>query len=255
MIRIAYCLYGQPRRIEEGFAIVQKFQQDNPDVQIDFFYHTWFIPNTSNRLYEASPWRPLGRDDLLIRPDAIEKLNSMYMPKAYQVDEPIQFDKTITQLYDSILYKHTPTSYITNLNNVLSQIYSMQQVRKVLQNYSKETGTTYQYVILSRFDFLKEIKIRINSLRNDILYVSNTTEKHKCLGAFYLSNYDIFLNVANVFDNLPNIVNNTELMQLIKGLHIFECNLNAENIITTNYLFYYRNHRNIEFTHLIPNFV
>jgi len=255
MIRVAYCFYGQPRKIEEGFAIVQKFMNNNPDILIDFFYHTWFIKNPSGKPYDASPWRQFDRDELLIQPDSIERLNELYRPCGYQVDEPIQFDLTKEQLHESILYKITPGLYIQNLNNTLSQLYSMQQVRGILQQYVNDTGTTYQYVILSRFDFRKEVEIRMNCLTETRLYVSNLQENIKCFCAHYISNYDIFLNISNVFDNLTNLINNTELLDIFKQHNGIDSNLNVETIIAMNYLFYYKHYAQVEFTHLIPNFV
>ena len=42
MVRVAYCFYGQPRRVEEGYTTVESLIRRHPDVQFDFFYHTWY---------------------------------------------------------------------------------------------------------------------------------------------------------------------------------------------------------------------
>jgi len=254
-MKVAYCFYGQPRRIDEGFAIVEKFMKKNPDIHIDFFYHTWFSKDISTNVYDASPWRGLDTNDLLIQPDSINKLNTLYAPKAYQVDEPKKFNSTIESIKESILYKITPDKYIQNLNNTLSQLYSIQQACNVLQTYIQNSGIQYDYIILSRFDFRKEIEIQLHMLTNTMLYLSNIQESIKHFGAYYISNYEIFLNITNTFDNLINLINNTELITVFSQLTGISANLNVEQIISMNYLFFYKNYENINFTPLIPNFI
>ena len=47
MVKIAYCLYGQPRNLEEGYKTISKFVEN---YDVDFYYHTWVLEN-NNDLY------------------------------------------------------------------------------------------------------------------------------------------------------------------------------------------------------------
>ena len=70
---------------------------------------------------------------------------------------------------------------------------------------------------------------------------------------FYISNVDIFLNFFNIYDNIDVIKNNESMfneMIFFKELFI----INVEELITANYLYYYKNFDNIIKTNLIPNF-
>ena len=69
------------------------------------------------------------------------------------------------------------------------------------------------------------------------------------------SNYSTFLNHANIYNNLNNLLNNYEVCALFKAITLTECHLNPEEIKLMNYLYYYTDNKNIEFTNMIPNFI
>jgi len=251
-MKIAYCFYGQPRKLEEGYAIVQQFISLNPTAEIDFFYHTWFIKGTTDYQYEAAPWRQLSKEELTIRPNAIDILQTYYNPKAFAIDEPMQFD--ISSIKESILYKKTPEQQTRNINNNLSKYYSIQQVRSVLETYVKNTNTRYEYVVLNRFDFLKPIRIQMDQLEMDRLYVSDVLKNRKLFCNCCISDYDRFLKIANVFETLKEIMNNDLLISQFKLYTRGECIFNAEEINAVQYMYYYTTHDTIIYTPLIPDF-
>ena len=74
-MRVAYCLYGQPRRFKEGYDNIMIFLKKTPDITFDFFYHTWFDRNLKN--YECSPWRFIGGEELKVESNIIENLNEL----------------------------------------------------------------------------------------------------------------------------------------------------------------------------------
>jgi len=258
MVRVAYCFYGQPRVLEEGYKIFQSFVSRHSDVQFDVFYHTW---HAKKGIYEASPWRSFGTQELIIAENAIDRLNDLYKPIQYKVDEPKRFD--ISQIETSALYTfvmeqiHTNNNRqkVNNLNNILSMFYSIQQVRDILQQHVSKTNTSYDYVILSRFDFLKEVKLNIATLMNHRLYVNDGGYRTKVFCAYYVCDYNIFLNFANIFNNLPVIMNNRELLTHFRALNGIECCINGEELMSLNYISYYGHYENVIFTPLIPNFI
>lgn len=253
MISVAYCFYGQPRKVNDGFKIVQEFVKSNPEANIDFFYHTWFAKSESPIYYETSPWRNIEKNSLQIDQTIIEDINALYNPKAFQIDPPTYLPNEY--LKDSLLFNKTSNIKRNNINNTLSQKYSYQRVRQVLEKYVNENNKHYDFIILSRFDFLNTINIKIRNLCAGKLYVSNTTEQYKAFCNLYVSDYEIFLKITNVYDNLSKICNDQKLIDKYERLSAIECSLNAEELISLNYLYYYDDYKDVEFSPLIPNFI
>lgn len=71
MVRIAYCLYGQPRNFTEGCKIIKKFVENH---DVDFYYHTWTLPNEKT-FYSHSEYRNIPKEDLKGDKDIITKIN------------------------------------------------------------------------------------------------------------------------------------------------------------------------------------
>jgi hypothetical protein len=253
MVRVAYCFYGQPRRVEDGYTIVQSLMSHHPDVQFDFFYHTWYDDSKSIQEYEASPWRHLGAKDLSINSGVLDRINTLYLPTSSAYSAPIQFD--LSGITESLLYTKTASYKLPNINNFLSQLYSIQQVRNTVYDYVQKTNTSYEFVVLSRFDFLNHISINFHTLDTNKMYVSNLIAGRKLFCNYAIYNYSTFLNHANIYDNLKNLINNQDLCTLFKAITGTECHLNPEEIKLMNYLYYYTDYTNIEFTDLIPNFI
>jgi len=253
MVRIAYCFYGQPRKLEEGYKPVESLISRHPDIQFDFFYHTWYDSSKSIQEYVASPWRHLGAKELSISSDVLGRLHELYVPKASTYSAPIQFD--LSGVNKSLLYTNTESRKLSNINNLFSQLYSIQQVRNTVFDYVQTTNTVYDFIVLSRFDFLNPISINFHTLRTDKLYVSDTLATKKLYCNYAISNYATFLHHANIYDNLKNLINNQELCHLFRTITQSECHLNPEELKLANYLYYYSNYTNIEFTNQISNFI
>lgn len=254
MVHVAYCFYGQPRRLEEGYTVVQSLISRHPDIQFDFFYHTWYDSTKSVQEYEASPWRHLGAKDLSVSSDVLDRIHKLYLPKSSAYSVPIQFE--LSTIKESLLYMKTiEPNKVVNINNFLSQLYSIQQVRNVVFEYVQKTNTAYDFVVLSRFDFLNPISINFHTLDTNKMYVSNIFESRKVFCNYAIYNYTTFLNHANIYDNLCNLINNQELCIVFRTITNTECHLNPEEIKLMNYLYYYTDNKNIEYTNLIPNFI
>ncbi|NDB85510.1 MAG: hypothetical protein EB127_22830, partial [Alphaproteobacteria bacterium] len=228
MVRVAYCFYGQPRRLEEGYTTVQSLMSRHSDVQFDFFYHTWYDSSKSIQKYEASPWRHLGTKDLTIGSDILNRINTLYVPKSSVYSPPIEFD--LSGVKESLLYKNTKSYKLPNINNVLSQLYSIQQVRNAVFDYVQKTNIAYDFVVLSRFDFLRPITINFHTLDNTKMFVSDQIANRKLFCNYAISNYSTFLNHANIYNNLNNLLNNYEVCALFKAITLTECHLNPEEI-------------------------
>lgn len=77
MVKIAYCLYGQPRNFLEGYKNIKKFLEN---YDVDFYYHTWILDN-ENEKYIISQYRDIPIECLKYDRDIISKINLLYNPK------------------------------------------------------------------------------------------------------------------------------------------------------------------------------
>jgi len=249
-MRVAYCLYGQPRRFKEGYNNIMNFLKKTPDITFDFFYHTWFDKNLKN--YECSPWRYIIEEELKVDLDIIENLNELYKPVSHFYEPPINFDTS--SLTDTIIYKNSNQWLINPVNNLLSQIHTRQAVRNLLDNYIKETGIKYDLVITSRFDFLKEIHINLNHIDSSKLYTSRILQpRHLITESFLITNVDMFIKIFyNMMSN--EIIDNKSLEKIINQYNE-NVNLTMESVFFTNFLHKFKSLESVVYTDLIPNFI
>ena len=259
-MKVAFCLYGQPRMIDIGYKYIQEFINRHKDIEFDFFYHTWYIEPTDGKIiyYDGAPWRNKPNSfELIIKKDIINRIDELYKPKAGYYENPRYFDNSIVS--QSLIYEKTINTcsekVINNISNTLSCIYTCQKVRDILFDWIKKNNIKYDFVISSRFDFFNSININLHTLDSSKLYTSSTHSPRDIIAGanFYISNVDIFLNFFNTYNNIEVLKNNELIFNKInsfKELFI----VNVEELITANYLYYYKNFDNIIKTNLIPNF-
>jgi len=245
-MKIAYCLYGQPRNLEMGHKTISKFVEN---CDIDFYYHTWTLCNGEK--YIHSGHRNIRDNELMYDENIINKINLLYKPKAYVNELSRDFSDEMPELNKSLLYSNTP--HPINKNNTLSHYYSKQKVRDLLMNESIKNKINYDLVVISRFDMLVEIDINLNNLDTRYIYWSDIHHPSPVTSdAMIISNYNIFLNSFNIYNNLYNMMNDENLNKLVNTYGI-PMALNAENLLFTNYLYYYKDLSNVKYIN-IPNF-
>jgi len=249
-MKVAYCLYGQPRNLIEGYKIISKFvKKYNPD----FYYHTWTLPNENER-YTHSHYRYVNDTELQYDKNIENKINSLYNPISYSVETSKIFNgEEYSDFVNSVIYLNTEDYNIVNISNTISQFYSRQKVRDLLYNEIIHKNIKYDFVISSRFDTLKEINIDLNILDKNKFYVSNMhIPRYIFADHTLISNVEYFLNVFNVYNNLNNIIHNHDLNILVNKYNekmIFV----PETLLFSNYLYYYGDLKNVEYID-IPNF-
>jgi hypothetical protein len=252
MVKIAVCLYGQPRHYSEGCKNIKKFVE-NQDV--DFYYHTWIL-NSNESYYTHSEYRNINQEELKGDKDIITKLNLLYNPKAYVFEESKSnyFDiKAKDEVVNSLAYSRTNGhKEVFRISNTLSQLYSRQQVRNLLYHTIETEKIEYDCVIMIRFDFLKPINVTIN-LNKQLIYVSNIHYPRKIFAdAIFLLSVENFFKMFNIYDNLHNIINNKALDTLVSSYNEVMC-ISPENLIFANYLYYFNDLKNVNYVYF-PNF-
>jgi hypothetical protein len=200
-MKIAYCLYGQPRQYKEGYKHISKFIQNH---NVDFFFHVWH--SEKKEYFEYATWA-IGDPsvDCKIDPNAIENLISYYKPIEYIVEEPITFDIP-DWVYQSKAYENSSNDLLqsVNVNNLFSQIYSREKVKNLFQKYQ----SNYDIVISSRFDFMKDINLNLNDIDYSKLYVSDLHRPRFIFpDNFFICNPTMYCKMSNMYSNLQHLVN------------------------------------------------
>jgi hypothetical protein len=256
-LRVALCLFGQPRRFKEGYDVFMKWLKapHHSNIDVDVFFHSWFMkPVPGEKIsYTTSQYRTLGEEDTLIQEGTIDQLKQLYNPVAYAEDKPIEFDENI--YVHSLLYKRTNELGHENANNTLSQQYSRQKVRDLVMNHSKGHGIKYDFIIGSRFDFINPITVNINELNPTKVHLTDCRFPRKHLpDPLIICNQRVFMKLFNVYNNLRNIINNNTLakhfVKTCKELYIFH----PEEILHMNYIYYFHDNSAFEYHTGIPNF-
>jgi hypothetical protein len=209
---IALCLYGQPRRYLDGYkSLITDWLQKFENISFDVFFHTWI--DEHNTYYDASNWRNINSNDLLIDKDIIKKLVDLYKPKEYCFDNPINFNQDSYK--NNTPYDLSDTNYKNTISNTISQLYSRQRVRDIFLNYVSNENINYDFVIGCRFDFLNQINLNLFEIDNSLIYSSSIITG--ILQNFFISvsNTENYLKITNIFNNLLKMVNNEELINLM----------------------------------------
>ena len=215
------------------------------------------MPNEKT-FYSHSEYRNIPKEDLKGDKDIITKINSLYNPKAYLFEESKHFDIEKNNEYiNSIAYLNTPEfNKGIRISHTLSQLYSKQQVRNLLYNTIEKENIKYDFVITSRFDFLKEINLNIdlNNIDNQKIYVSNFLKPRDLFSDnILLLGVENYFKLLNIYDNLSNIINNKTLDTLMAEYNERLC-LVPESLTFANYLYYFKDIKKLEYVNF-PFFV
>lgn len=247
IMKIAICLYGQPRDYNAGFANINKFINMQTNVTVDFFYHAWTLHEGD--VYCAGPWRNIDKNQLTYKPNVIAELNNLYHPVAHSYENQINtFDE---KLYiNTIAYNNTLDQKCkNNINNVLSQMYSRNKVRNTFNDYIVKNNVHYDTVMMCRFDYNECINVDLNNIDLSkviagYMHLPRAIFPDCCL----IMPSNIFLDWFNIFENLHIILNNAEL-QIIINKYNERHLINPEEIIFANYLFHNKTVDNIVYSY------
>jgi hypothetical protein len=237
-MKIAICFYGQPRLFKQGFEIIKNFIDCNNEHSFDIFFHTWYDKNLVGQHYQCSPWRNIPQSQLLIDNNLIDNLIELYKPKKYLYESPITFD--LTNIKNSKMYNESSDVIKTCTNNTISCIYSKYQVSKLLQDYITETDEKYEIVISIRFDILKKLDFKIEEMLNQKINTMNVLSRLYISDHIIITNYELFLQYSNTYENLDNILENINYKKYLDDI---KCGYQfvVETLVTANLLIYHSN--------------
>jgi hypothetical protein len=247
--KIAICLFGQPRDYVIGHKNIKDLIENQQQYDCDVFFHCWNIENHS--VYKSAEWREIPKKSLLIEDmDVVnQQLLDLYKPVKYKFENSI--DKFNENIYnDTIAYNNiTNDKILQNINNILSQMYSRNEVRKLFEQHVSEKNIEYDYVIITRFDVMKKINLKLELLEGNKVYIDNMHYPRKIItDTFIICPQHIFILWFNLFDNLKNILNNEEINKKMKQNNE-KLIVNAEELIMANFIYYF----DINLVNYLPN--
>jgi hypothetical protein len=247
-MRVALCLFGQPRAARRGLATFYRFmRRQHEDVHFDVFFHAWHDP--AQTTYAACPWRNIPAEDLRVDPHVIDFLVDALQPIDYLVDPPQTVFDTPPELDASPFWTNTAPELRKNLVNTLSQLYSRQQVYELV----KKHGVTYDVVIASRFDFFQPIGLDVASLDVTKLYVSNLLRpRHIFPDQFIIGNPAMVFSLMNAYNSLPSFLFSPHIVERLRDQRE-PAVLSSEMLLFAAFLNEHDVDGNVVYTDLIPS--
>jgi hypothetical protein len=251
--KVAICLYGQPRGGDNLTTCIETSNKINnfinryPNVDFDVFFHAWKVQNGSkysaepSALHKSSP--PSEELKVTDNQKIINQLLEFYNPVRYEYQDSIDnFDLATTDHWLGPRF----------MNNLISQTYSRNKTRNMLDKYIKETNTKYDIVITCRFDIHNSIitgfELPLEDINSNFIYTSATVEykiRKVFLDNFLIFPTEIYLNVFNIYDKLGEILNNKSLEDKLLKAGCGDIDLrstgpglkcSSESLITASYI-------------------
>lgn len=147
-MKIALCLSGQPRYIDEGYLEIQRNFLSKYD--IDCFVHTWWDDSMKNQPMVLSPGLTYNRK-YKWKEDTLERIVKYYSPKIIMHQQQIEFET-----FHDVSYAECYPQFVH------SMLYSIMMSNKLKKLYEQSNNFVYDIVIRCRFD------IKFNSFNIDL---------------------------------------------------------------------------------------
>jgi hypothetical protein len=187
-MKIALCLSGQPRYIDDGYNGIYKniLSKYSPDI----FIHTWWNDSMKNKKMDLPS--SLSSDRTYYwKDDTLDLIESRYSPKVFFHQPQIEFET-----YSNVNYE------LCRPSNVHSMFYSIEQSNEIKKKYEIKNNFVYDAVIRCRFD-TQFNKFDINLLNIDLNYINCYTLSHGFPNdQFAISTSENMNTYSSVYSNL-----------------------------------------------------
>jgi hypothetical protein len=229
-MRVALILYGQPRDYLSGYNTIKQYCNSQANVDFDFFYHCWTVPYGDK--YSVSPWRTIVAS-LYLEESVPKQLLELYNPKGYEYEEQHTFDAF--QYKNTLAYLNTTGAKMLNISNTLSQLYSRNKARDILDKHIK-AGAHYDYVITTRFDIRSMPRINLCQMDQSKTHVSNQHLPRKILpDNCIITSPEKYLKLFNIYNELNHLMDSKELSDKMNLLGE-KLEINPEELLLANYI-------------------
>lgn len=210
-MKIALCISGQPRFIEEAFPYIKKNIIDCND-QVDVFLHCWFSAEEVGKRFSHTSDTTREQGNGIIKEDTIKLLQALYKPISLQAEPQVDFS-------DKVKPEYTAARDKTNPFATFSMWESIARCNALKKHHEEARGFTYDTVIKARFDLKLESPLIINDFDKTCLYTSGHNPNPKLVEdiIFYASSevMDNVVDLPHLLDNhfhTINIWNNEQLL-------------------------------------------
>jgi len=217
-MKIALCLYGQPRFIDNPNIKIYLDDHLFNKYDVDTYCHFWYDDKLTT--YSGSDWHDKpspyykGGDFYKVE-NTLEIINKVYNPIKINCESPKDFSKLFNNDELSILENKKRNNSgenffsLRNINNLLSHLYSIENSLNLV-----DLEKNYQFVILTRYDSLILKFPDLNSLQRENIYATN---QHGWCGNTYCFTDNIFILDPNLllglkcFSNIKNIIDKIDM--------------------------------------------
>ena len=182
-MKIALCLSGQPRYLEDGY--MQIYENILSKYSVDTFIHTWWDYSYVNK-------KMIGSDQSRIyfwKEDTIKLIEKYYSPINFLHEPQINFQTYLDVNYELL----TPM-------NVHSMLYSIEKSNNLKMKYEKENNFVYDCVIRTRFDYLFTSQYDLSKYDLKYLHI-----KDDCSHTEYAINDHVAFSNSQVMDIYSNM--------------------------------------------------
>lgn len=189
-MKIALCLSGQPRYLDEGFYYL--YENILKKYSVDVFIHTWWDNEMKNKKMDLPSSLSYGRT-YFWKEDTIDDIKSKYDPIAFTYEPQIEFET-----FDDVNYQ------LCRPSHVHSMFYSIQKSNKLKLEYENINNIKYDLVIRSRFDVkFNKFDLKLNEINSEYINCSivGIDEPNDQFAISSSQNMDMY---SGVFSNLQN---------------------------------------------------
>ena len=245
-MKIAFCLYGQPRNYKKGYEVFKAWLNVN-DISmqdVDFFFHAWTLkPGDS---YHASTYRDISATELEYNMNMQSDLLDLYHPVKHGFEEQKSPDSfPVEYIRKSMAYRNISpekSKMRDFMPNVLSQLYSLYCVHGLCKRHIETSGTKYDCIVVSRFDFqsnLNRIRLRDWDYTKKVILPENHYPRKLVSGSLIIMPPAVFLVWMGMYKDLDKLVNNMRLYRTMQNMGEM-WHFNTEEIYTAAFLYYFR---------------
>ena len=216
-MRIAVCLSGQPRFVDECFNGIKKNIFDvNSNHKIDVFVHTWYSKELCNKVLYVNEMSSFS-GEATISENSLESINELYKPTKFIHEEPKKFSSTVN--FEGSLEKYL-TGYKNSglskedyrnikLESTYSMWYSIMKSNLLKKEYELENNFTYDFVLKLRFDSIVTNPIIFDTFDKNILYYQELGQPDNMVSDWInfssSENMDSYSSIFLTLEKLSNI--------------------------------------------------
>ena len=147
-MKVALLFFGQPRFIENT-QVLNAYKNLIQKYGADVFCHVWYDESGT---YETSTWTTIN--GCAVAKNAIDVIKQNYKPKAISVEPSRKFimPPPAKQFIDAKFTNQREYWNEHNYSCILSQLYSIQSVSRLFEQYENENDQKYDWILLMRYD-------------------------------------------------------------------------------------------------------